>query len=91
MSSQLESDIHEIKQTLATESVKTNLILSQLQTTQQMHGRELYGDGDKRAGLKTDVDRLKQTEKSRAKITGAIGTGVVGLALNAIWNAMRGH
>ena len=48
----------------------------------------LFGNGS--VGWDTRIDRLEQSKKSRDKLLGAIGFGVVGLAVRAVWTKVMG-
>jgi len=57
--------------------------------TLDRHSAELYGEGhDDSPGMKTKLDRLVETEKTRKIVIMGVITTLIGLVVNAFWKLL---
>lgn len=59
-----------------------------LSTKVSMHERDLYGESFDKPGLKTIVDRQRETEKARSRLSWILITGMAGLILERILHSL---
>lgn len=90
------SDLNEIrdKVTECLAVVKQHIVMTEERLNRQketldMHSKEIWGEGPREPGIKTELDRLIQTEKSRKVALAAVSTATVGLVAKAIYSLFQ--
>jgi len=57
----------------------------------ERHSREIYGEGEKEPGLKNNMTKVLLIQGASIWVLGVVGTGVIGLLINAAWTFFTKH
>lgn len=52
----------------------------------ERHSKEIYGEGEKEPGIKNNMTKVLLIQNASIWVLGVIGTGLIGLIINAAWN-----